>query len=227
LIITEGKTDWKYFLAALRYFHEQGEFLRVQSEWFLRFGSKEDVVKALCGAVHVLEMGGPALSAYLDALVVTREKERSLAKPLRIGIFDSDDKAVKLVPESKHMFNVFSFKIVPDGISTEFLFNDRELMSEIEGRRLYIGTEFDKRSKRHLIDSDKSLGGDSQNTNKAGKKVVIESDVYNARSENVALSKEMFAAAIYDRRIAISAESWENFRHVFHEIERISGIAAP
>lgn len=36
LIITEGKTDWKYLLKALEYFHAKKEFLSISADFFYK-----------------------------------------------------------------------------------------------------------------------------------------------------------------------------------------------
>jgi hypothetical protein len=141
---------------------------------------------------------------------------------IRIGIFDSDNKDIKL-PDGKGK-KVFSFKIVPDEISTEFLFEIDEIKQEVQGRRLYIGDEFDSRNKIHKTDPNLSLGGDSGNINKAGKKVIIETDVYNRDRKNTALTKEAFARAIFNGEIKISDKSWSNFRHIFEKIQSFIAV---
>lgn len=221
LILTEGKTDWKYFIRALKYFHQKDEFLNLNSTLFLKFGSEFDVIEKICGTDTELEMGDCDLEKYLSALILIREKESENPSPIRIGIFDSDKNSIKIVDKSKNKFGVHSFKISPEGISTEFLFSDTEIKHEVNGRRLYVGSEFNSKTKK--LDSEKSinLGGDSQNSNKAGKNVIIESDVYDNDGKNIALSKELFAQSVFNDVITISDESWETFRHIFEKISEI------
>lgn len=106
-------------------------------------------------------------------------------------------------------------KISPEGISTEFLFSDLEIITEIKSKRLYIGLEFDERSLRHKTVQHINIGNGSANINKAGKKIIVEHGVFNLSNENIALSKENFAKAVFKNEISISPESWENFRHIF------------
>ncbi|UTD14794.1 ATP-binding protein [Tenacibaculum mesophilum] len=216
LIITEGKTDWKYMLSALRFFHTKGEFREIQESYFYRFGSSADVESSICDTEFVNELSDAKLRNYLNGLVESRKIGSSEISQIRIGIFDSDNKNVKTV--NNHSLGVFSFKISPENISTEFLFPDSEIKTILSDKRLYIGTEFDSQSKINLTNSELSLGGESQNTNKAGKRVIIDTGVYNRSIENVALSKESFAQNIYQRTIAVSEDSWENFRHIFDNI---------
>ncbi len=214
LIITEGKTDWKYILKALQYFHSKGEFTEIIENYFYRFGSEKDFSENICGTTEINELSDSKLKNYLSSLVEVRDIGNNNLQ-IRIGIFDSDTKTQLVNIEPK---NVYSFKIEPEDISTEFLFSVDEIKTDINRRRLFIGDEFNDKSKRHILDPTLNLGGDNSNINKAGKKVIIESNVYNSNSENIALSKEIFAQAVFNGEINISDESWENFRHIFNNI---------
>ena len=217
LIITEGKTDWKYFLSALRFFHERNEFEDIEEDFFYRFGSEQDKKDNVCHTREVNELSDSKLKNYLNSLIEARKIDVD-NNQIRIGIFDSDTN-IQLVNDS--LRNVFSFKIEPNNISTELLFTDEEIKFEINDKRLFIGDEFDSRSKIHKTNPLLTLGGDSSNTNKAGKRTIIESDVYNRKSENVSLSKEKFAQAIYHNSAFVSLESWNNFKDIFEKISRI------
>jgi AAA domain, putative AbiEii toxin, Type IV TA system len=223
LIITEGKTDWKYILAALKYFHINNEFSDIKEDFFYRCGSDEDVKIGICGCNISDELSESKLEMYLKALINTRNIDMNNTQ-IRIGIFDSDTK-IKTVNDEKK--KVFSFKI-DGGISTEFLFDDSEIKTDIHGKRLYIGNEFNEKTKKHICDPSLNLGGnDNSNINKAGKKTIIESDVYNSNHENIALSKEKFAQAVFNGDIKISEESWGNFRHIFEKIQTILDQSCP
>lgn len=216
LIVTEGKTDWKYILSALRFFHSKNRFLEIKEDFFYQYGSLDDVENNICNTKNILDFGDSKLRSYLNSLIEAR-KIGAQNKNIRIGIFDSDNNTVQTVNDKAK--NVFSFKLQPDGISTEFLFSEDEIKTEIDGKRLFIGEEFDKRNKMHKINSYLNLGGDSSNLNKAEKRVIIETDVYNNERKNIAHSKEIFARAIYNEEISISESSWENFSHIFENIE--------
>ncbi|MBB4803343.1 ABC-type multidrug transport system ATPase subunit [Flavobacterium nitrogenifigens] len=216
LIITEGKTDWKYILKALQYFHSKSEFTEIIEKYFYRFGSENDFNEKICGTSEINELSDSKLKNHLSSLVEVRNLG-SYNLQIRIGIFDSDTNTQLVNVEQK---NVYSFKIEPDGISTEFLFNNEEIKTYISGRRLFIGEEFNDKTKRHILDSALNIGGDNSNINKAGKRVIIESGVYNNNGENIALSKEGFAQAVFNEQIKICEDSWENFRHIFNNISK-------
>lgn len=216
LIVTEGKTDWKYLISALKYFHSKDKFLELKECYFYRFGSRKDLDLEICGTTHVNELSDSKLKNYLNSLKNSREIDNSNSK-VRIGVFDSDTNIALVNDEQK---NIYSLKIEPDGISTEFLFSDDEIKNNINGKRLFIGDEFDSRTKKHKIENY-NLGGDSNNLNKAGKRTIIETDVYNNESFNIAIPKEIFANAIYNGEITVSEESWEKFEHIFIFISSI------
>jgi ABC-type uncharacterized transport system ATPase component len=212
LIITEGKTDWKYILRALNYFHGKEEFLEIKTDYFYRFGSKDDVDNAICGTAFFADMGESQLNSFLSNEISSRTADIYSRKKIRIGVFDSDTN-IKI--NSKNEYGVFSFKISPEDISTEFLFSETDIKKEIDGERLFIGNEFNERSTRHLL-TNLYLGQSS--SKKAGKFVIIDSDVFDDQDEIKSLSKEKFAQAVYNGDIEISEESWENFRHIFDNI---------
>lgn len=212
LIITEGKTDWKYILKALEYFQSVGEFLEIKADYFYRFGSQDDVVHSICGTSIFADMGESQLNSFLSNEINRRIGEVSRRKKIIIGIFDSD---TEIRTKSKREYNVFSFKISPNNISTEFLFIDENIKSEVAGERLFIGQEFNERSTRH---NSENLNLGSSSSKRAGKKEIIDADVFDEKGVNKALSKEKFAQAIFDDIIEISPESWENFRHIFDNI---------
>lgn len=212
LIITEGKTDWKYILKALEYFHNKCEFSAIKPEYFYRFGTQDDVNNTICGTYIFADMGESLLNNFLSSEINSRTADTDKRKNIRIGVFDSD---TNIKPNSKSEYGVFSFKITPDNISTEFLFTLSEIKSIIDDCRLFIGDEFDHRSLRHTSENF-NLGSNS--SKKAGKNVIVDTDVFDENKENKSLSKEKFAQAIFNNNIQISDESWENFRHIFENI---------
>lgn len=219
LIITEGKTDWKYLLAALRHFHSRNEYQNIKESWFLKFGTKDDVRTNNCGTIFELINSVSNLNKILDSFNETRTLETVKSIPIRIGIFDSDD--VRAIEMNNVKNKVYSFLIEPKNISTELLFSETEIKSEISARRLYFGTEFDERTGQLKVDRSIILGIDNNTRNKAGKNKIIDSDIFNSGGINIALSKEEFAKSVFLNEIIISAESWENFRHIFEKIDVI------
>ncbi|TSE05588.1 AAA family ATPase [Aquimarina algiphila] len=221
LIITEGKTDWKYIIGALKYFHSRNEFENINETHFYKFGTQEDLENSVCGTNINADLGEDQLNRFLANEISSRTGNTERRKMVWIGIFDSDTN-IKI--RNKPEYGVHSFKIKLDGISTEFLFNDDELKSLVAGKRLYIGDEFDTRTCQH---SSENLNLGAGSYKKSGKRVIIDNDVYNQDKLNQALSKEEFSQAIYNHQIEISQESWEKFRHILEEIDSLIPVQKP
>lgn len=217
VIITEGKTDWKYFIKALRYFHTRRpkQFLLINEDYFLRFGDQDDVDKKNCGTILATEMGDSELESYLISISKVKSKENSNFQKTYIGVYDSDNSKVKVINDKTN--KVFSFKIEPKDISTEFLFKEKEIKTLLKGKRLFNGNEFDKYTKKLLVNGTISLGGDS--ANKAGKNCIIDKHVFNKNFKDIALSKDEFAQAVFCEKIKISNSSLDNFKNIFKSIE--------
>jgi hypothetical protein len=86
---------------------------------------------------------------------------------------------------------------------------------------LYIGTEFDSRTKKQISNPSINLGGNNNTLNKAGKDVIIDENVYDQNSQNIALRKEEYAKNIFMRKLPISDQSWENFRPTFNKLSKL------
>ncbi len=220
LIITEGKTDWKYFIKALQHFQAKNpiEFDSIKEEYFLKFGSPSDVEGNICGTDSVQDMGDGELHALLESTTHSRSKDPRIQKSHRIGIYDSDNPKIKIVSDEGN--KVFSLKISPDGISSEFLFDTSEIKSEVGGKRLYLSDEFDNNTRQLIADRSVILGGETRLSKKSGHAFIIDDDVYDSTVQKLTLSKDGFAQAIFDGVIKISDASWENFRPIFVQIEK-------
>jgi ABC-type taurine transport system ATPase subunit len=219
LIITEGKTDWKYFIKALRYFQSKDpvEFSSVKEEYFLKFGNQADVDGNICGTEFIREMGGSELEATLEGLSGLRSKDHRIEKHSTIGIYDSDDSKIKIINDSVN--KVFSLKITPDGISSEFLFDLSEIKSEVNGTRLYRSDEFDLQTRQLISDRTIVFGGDTRLSKTPSRVFIIDSDVFDSSGRKLALSKNEFAKAVFDGTIQVSDTTWENFRPIFAQLE--------
>ena len=130
LIITEGKTDWKHFKAALTYFKEKKEY--------------EDVEIEICE--YNENMGDQELDKILSAYA-----KMPITPHQIIGIFDCDEgngrKIHKAGGTKQYGNNIWGVSIpIPDfrnynteGISVEFLYKNEDLQRQDEnGRRIYV-----------------------------------------------------------------------------------------
>ena len=209
-VICTGKTDPIHLKSALKHFHKNKEFRDVFESFFVDLKSAD------------------SSDSTLNAYVQTRKKENNQIP--KIAIFDRDDlKTIKnCISENEplnykdngnniHCFVIPESKYHDDkNISIEFLYSEAEIKSLISKRRLYIGTEFKMRSGKLKTNNLINIQG-----NKKNKFVIVDTDVFDENEDNIALSKNEFAEAIYNGKIKISNESWENFRPIFKLIEEI------
>lgn len=217
IIITEGKTDIKHIMKAK-------EVLRITD------------VDFACIEVDQQPDGDTNLLSLLDQLSKVSRSN------IVIGIFDRDnDKILKeLQAETTDYLsfgnNVYGFCIpVPKSrlereqrrISIEYLYSDKEITQVLSnGCRLFFGTEFSKKSMFHNTEAltlkvPKGKGDDKIIENNGGQAV------YDKEDNNHLAKKNDFADAIVNEEIAISIESWNNFKPIFdilHKILHSSGF---
>ncbi len=168
-----------------------------------------------------------------DLMALLKQVSKTPNSHKIIGIFDCDTKTTKDfgIPFEDFGNNVYAFKILPpkariekgqNAISIEYLYSDDEIKTMLPNHtRLFLGTEFSTRTGRHKENKDWILANQSDR----GKDKVVENEngqaVYDAEEKNYLAKKSDFANAIADDIIAVSNESWENFRHIFEIIEDI------
>ncbi|MBA1204163.1 RNA-directed DNA polymerase [Pseudomonas capeferrum] len=205
-IYTEGVTDTKHFMAALRAFQRRGEFVGLN----LIFRNSK-------------KTGSSGLKALCENLSET------LQRHLTICIFDRDERPIinemSGSPGSyrDHTNNVFSLIIpIPDFrdpgdlICIEHLYHDAQIYtSDSQGRRLYSKDEFD------------SLGCHKNNPHlfcRVSKQSLIYDDqVINLHEKrNVALPKNKFADYIYNGAPPFSNIDFSGFRGTFAQIVAIA-----
>jgi len=210
LIITEGKTDWKHLKNAYNQLKMETEFNQLELE-FLEYDEEN------------LKMSDSQLNTLLRELAKV-EHSRKI-----IGIFDSDEaNGKKYASKRKHILsnNVYAFSIPKplfradyEGISIELLYQDSDLKSEdVNGRRLFLTSEFSTTSGRHL--EDKMLTY-SDNVSKLKHPKIIDNNVYNADDINVALSKNQFAEYILNQEEDFNNFDLNSFEEIFRIIKEI------
>jgi hypothetical protein len=185
IIWTEGKTDWLHFQRA----HTS---LKIKYD-------------LSCGGPESAEMGDDKLLKQCRALALVQQ-----ARPT-IFIFDRDKPEIvsQVVDEGLGYKpwgnNVFSLAIPLPAHRTdagaacmELYYRDDEIKTVDEtGRRLFLSSEFNSASGRHITDHRLSVGHKGK-LPPAGTKAIriIDSDVYDAAHKNVAMSKVEFAAKV-------------------------------
>lgn len=211
IIITEGKTDIIHILKAKEKLGIQTDFKSISEN------NQPD--------------GDSNLQTLLEQLCKVEHHNKIIA------IFDRDiSKTVKNMDNNgvgykSYGNNVYGFCISApqcridnsqDDISIEYLYTDDEIHTILPNNcKLFFGTEFSEISGRHNTDKDIIL----KNQSDRGKRKIVENNGGQAvidRDDNNILAKKVdFANAIANEDVAISQESWENFRHIFEKIEQI------
>lgn len=222
LIITEGKTDWKYLKNALNTFQEKGQYRNLKIDFFeyeeLNMGNK--TLEKLCNSVSIFDN-----------------------EALKIFLFDSDDESINKNYTNKKYINhgnsVFSMILpVPDHrkntplISTENLYLDEDIKKEDgDGRRLYLANEFDMKTGQHKIIQNiyHPISSNIESNYIIDNKVfIINTDIENKseimqkkNGNNLALSKNQFSNYILEKTPPFDSMNIDSFKIVFDIITDI------
>lgn len=212
LVITEGKTDIKHILKAMEVLGIDLDFDIIDS------ASQPD--------------GDDNLKKLLNHLAKIKQPHKI------IGIFDCDiSKTVLEMHPNGNKYKdygngVYGFTIpVPEDrvkkgqtrISIEYLYSDDEIKSPVNesGCRLFLGTEFTRKSMLHNEDNRLTLS----KPNGKGEDKIFENNggqaVYDDNDKNYLAKKDEFAEAIKNGSIHISEESWNHFKPIFELMSEI------
>lgn len=212
LVITEGKTDIKHILKAMEVLGIDLDFDIIDS------ASQPD--------------GDDNLKKLLNHLAKIKQPHKI------IGIFDCDiSKTVLEMHPNGNKYKdygngVYGFTIpVPEDrvkkgqtrISIEYLYSDDEIKSPVNesGCRLFLGTEFTRKSMLHNGDNRLTLS----KPNGKGEDKILENNggqaVYDDNDKNYLAKKDEFAEAIKNGSIHISEESWNHFKPIFELMSEI------
>lgn len=210
IIWTEGKTDWQHLKRAFR---------------ALGIGTRLDFKQIDDG------FGDDQLFKQCVAL------SRVAQQLPTIFIFDRDkDEIVRKVNDHTIGYkawgnNIYSFAIpVPphrsdqSAICIESYYTDDELRTPDEdGRRLFLSTEFNPTSGRHRTDSKLSVGnkGKLSSQGKGVRVRIVDSEVYDEQSRNVALSKADFAKNVVAGNGDFGTFRFEAFQAIITIIDNI------
>jgi RNA-directed DNA polymerase len=209
-IWTEGKTDWRHLKRAF-------SVLRPGAQ--ITFKELES------------DFGHDKLLKQCEAFALETQPRPT------IFVFDRDnDDIVKKVTGSENIYkswgnNVFSFAIpVPSHrngdtiVCIESYYFDEQLQTPDEnGRRLFFTSEFNADSGRHSSDGRLSIGnkGKLSTDRRATGIRIVDSEVFNEQSQNVALSKAAFAAQVAGAEREFTAFHFESFRPILSVVESI------
>lgn len=213
VIISEGKTDWKHFKAALSHFKENHEFEDIDVE----------IVE------YNFDFGDSKLNSLLTQYSLFPHKYKI------IGIFDCDEANGKNIHakggKKQYRNNIWGMSIpVPDfreyntsGISIEFLYRDEDLKRLDEnGRRIFVTSEFNENGR---LKSDPKIGvknnHDVKNYVKPENEKIQADEVIDISGKSLALSKEQFATNILEKTRNFSNVNFEAFKPVFERLHEI------
>ena len=213
VIISEGKTDWKHFKAALSYFNENHEFEDIDVE----------IVE------YNFDFGDSKLNSLLTQYSLFPHKYKI------IGIFDCDEANGKNIHakggKKQYGNNIWGMSIpVPDfrayntnGISIEFLYRDEDLKRlDGNGRRIFVTSEFNENGR---LKSDPKIGvknnHDVKNYVLPEKEKIQADEVIDIDGNSLALSKEQFATNILEGTGNFSNINFDAFKPVFERLREI------
>ena len=209
IIWTEGKTDWQHMKRA-----------------FQLLGAGERI------SFHEDETDFGDDQLFKQCVALARVPQQLPT----IFIFDRDtDEIIRKVEGPTGKFrawgnNVYSFAIPfpphrnDQTTCIEFYYKDEELRTLDEaGRRLFISTEFDPPSGRHIANPSLSVGnrGKLPRGENASRLRIFDSDVYDDKMKNVALSKADFANNVLTGSGSFGGFSFESFKLILDVINEI------
>lgn len=214
IIYTEGKTDWKHLKKAKE---------KLNIDLPIAFYESEE------------SLGDEELLKMCQYLSKTQNDNRP-----RIFLFDRDKpKTVEKVKGEDKEYkdwgnNFFSFALpIPDhregydkNICIEFYYTNDEIRTkDVNGRRLFLSTEFKERSGRHKYYEHVVLGRKHQSkiTEDDTKTKIIDSDVFDIAQNdiNIALPKDDFAENVLNDTSPFNNFKFDAFRKIFNIIEEI------
>ncbi len=210
IVWTEGKTDWQHLKPA---FQALGVVSRVAFQEF-DYDLGDDQLLKQCVALSRVPQPKPTI------FIFDRDKEEIVNKvedaPLGYKAWGN---------------NVYSFAIpIPahrtarSGVCVELYYTDAELRTpDAAGRRLFLSTEFNPQSGRHLSDPRLSIGnkGKLASAAKGAPTRIIDSEVYDELSRNVALTKADFARNVLGRNGDLAGFRFDAFRAILDIVDRI------
>jgi RNA-directed DNA polymerase len=210
VIYTEGKTDKNHLRAALNHFNAKGYYLDLKFEF-----PKKDV-----------PIGGPKLFSKMEF-----EQDRPITNDRpHIFVFDRDDKVIlnnlnqndDYIERNNKVYSLV-LPIPPHRedlpeICIEFYYSDKDIKTyDEEGRRLFISSEFDSYTGKHLKEE---LICKNINRFKGSTKIISE-EVVDSTGNNVALTKRDFSSNILNKKKNFKDVDFSGFEPLFGKITEI------
>ncbi len=208
LVYTEEKSDGKHLIAALRSFQNQKLFRQISISCLDKQGF-QNLEERLDVAVS-----SPGRNTRPNIFVFGRDISKDLHQKIGGGEqYKSWSNGVysMMLPIPKHR------EETPE-ISIEFYYKDSDIfLKDKNGRRLFISSEFNKLSGRHLSEDLNCII-----PNKLGDlPKIIDDKVFNEKNENVAMSKDEFAENILNQSGEFKNIDFSGFRPLFDILSMI------
>lgn len=203
LLFAEGKTDYLHIESALKFFQRAGYFTSLEID----FKKESDI------------------SGDDDLLRYCKSISKADVSDLHLCVFDRDKlETTKKVtdgqtPYKKWAPNVYSLAIPnPDGdepFCIEMYYPLEVIHLRKEGRRIFLDSEFHKKTRRHLVEP-------CYTTNKKDTLIIDDEVFHTETSDSLAMSKSSFADLIFTSTPPFDSVNFERFRILFETIELIA-----
>ena len=216
VVLGEGITDWKYMKKALDKFQTDGEYTDLDLV-FRKYEKSEGV-----GYSKLLNFCTSTMTSFPNKVICVFDRD----------VKEVIDKATDPARSFKYWGNnVYSIILPkpegrPDKFCIEQYFTDEEITTADEkGLRLYLSSEFDKGTGKHLSlpgvhYADKSRNG-SFSYIKADYPRVLQDSVCDAEGLNIALPKRDFADNISSGKPGFDKFDFDNFKKLFDVIREV------
>ncbi|MBI5879790.1 MAG: RNA-directed DNA polymerase [Chloroflexi bacterium] len=210
-VVTEGKTDWKHLKAALHRLKEQGLFIGLEIEfWEYEDDVSMNDAELLKRCKYKDDIDLPKLYIY----VFDRDKPDIVRQ---VTGTDGDFKQWRrrlysmAIPVPAH-------RVGNPDLCIELLYDDDSVkQKDSHGRRLFLSSEFDKHSCRHLTEDLNC----TDNNKVKQPLAIIDNAVFDSNRKNVALSKSEYATNVLTKVPGFTTFDVAAFKLVFETLERI------
>ena len=208
----EGQTDWKLLYAAFRHFRSQGLY--------------KGLNLIICPPPPIWDTG----ESLLRGLVEKYKQIHNIDSKL-FFLFDTDvNDATRFAKGNKknkelyyhHGNNIYTLRTsFEENHCIEHFYSNEVLMTpNEEGRRIYLGYNFNKEGK---LKQDPSIFSKNFHQRWADKRRIIDNSVYkivDGKEVSIARSKNDFASCVLSNRDISPNISFENFKPIFDAIEK-------
>lgn len=214
VVWTEGKTDRQHLLAAHRALDIKYSISFGQIEDRKRgAGSGQEALLSQCRALARLPQACPNVFIFdrdTDAVLREVQCEGALYKSLGNNVYSM------ALPVPSH-------RNEEQGVCIELYYTDCELSTKDQsGRRLFLSSEFNSRSGKHLHDPSINVGRVWKLPDANQRRIkIIDAEVYDASHNNIALPKADFAALVSSKEGVFGTFGFSAYIPLFNVLREI------